>query len=269
MYEKLSKNLTIHMDIGCNLFDEEVEKGTLRRVGVTVDEYERFMELKSIEEKLGVDLVKFLTEFAHVMEHHSETVGLTTDGTKIVSDYGYIEQFVNELKAHPSNKDAVEAKQITILSNNAETLNFIHVGVEGTYVLDHVAFMDKFDNFRQKEWDKSSGKRKLQEWAENNLPKEILEQFDVDIPTAEEVFSQKMLNSIEYGKRLKSKQFPIFQNGDNRMMEFNGNPVMWWTRSAHAVDFDVVWGVLKGGSIFNDEVRQSYGFVPILRKRKE
>lgn len=154
-----------------------------------------------------------------------------------------------------------------IKSKTGEELNFLESGVDGIYVLDHVAFKDQFDEDGKNDWEKSTGKKKLQEWAEKNLPKEILEQFGVDLPTIEEVFSQKMFNLYKSSKKLKSKQFPIFQNSDNRMMEFEGKPEFWLTRSACAGYDYAVMVVSCGGNLDSNGAYFALGFVPILRKR--
>lgn len=155
-----------------------------------------------------------------------------------------------------------------VISKKGEELNFLETGVDGIYVLDHVAFKDIFNEDDNTDWDKSIGKKKLREWAESNLPDEILEQFDVDLPTAEEVFSQKMLNTDRSGKNLKSRQFPIFQNSDNRMMEFDGNYICWWTRSAYDGFVRRKLAVFPIGGVSYDYVDHANGFVPILRKKK-
>ena len=154
-----------------------------------------------------------------------------------------------------------------ITSKRGEELNFLESGVDGIYVLDRVAFRGYFDREGNNDWEKSSGKKGLQEWAKVNLPKEILERFDVDLPTVEEVFSQKMLNLYELGRNLESKQLPIFQNSDNRMMQCGGRIAWWWTRSAHA-DFDAdVWLVNGVGAIDYYGAYNIYSFVPVLRAK--
>ena len=154
-----------------------------------------------------------------------------------------------------------------ITSKNGNELNFLETGVDGIYILDHAAFKEKFDEGGNNGWEKSSGKKKLQKWAEKNLTKEILEQFDIDIPTVEEVFSQKMLNLYESSRNLKSRQFPIFQNSDNRMMELDGKPMWWWTRSAYADSAYGVWTVYPGGGMHYYGAYHAYGFVPVLRRK--
>lgn len=156
---------------------------------------------------------------------------------------------------------------MTVTSKKGEELNFLETGVDGIYVLDHVAFRDIFNEDDNTDWDRSIGKRKLREWAENNLPDEILEQFDVDLSTVEEVFSQKLLNTDKEGTNLKSRQFPIFQNSDNRLMEFNGSYVCWWTRSAYGGYVRRKWVVYPFGYISFDYVDHANGFVPVLRKK--
>lgn len=149
-----------------------------------------------------------------------------------------------------------------------ETLNFLYSGVKGIYVLDHIAFMERFDNRAKKGWEKSTGKKKLEEWAKENLPKKILERFNVDLPTVEEVFSQKMLNLFRLGRNLKSKQLPIFQNSDNRMMEFDGKIVWWWTRSAYRGYATSVWDVLSTAALDYCYAGFVNGFVPVLREKE-
>lgn len=154
-----------------------------------------------------------------------------------------------------------------ITSKTGKELNFLETGVDGIYVLDRAAFGDAFDEDGNVCWDESTGKKKLQEWAEKNLTKEILEQFEADLPTVEEVFSQKQLNIYESSRSLKSHQFPLFQNSDNRMMELDGKPVCWWTRSTNAVYVDYVWDVTYSGSIDYDSAYFTLGFVPVLRMK--
>lgn len=159
------------------------------------------------------------------------------------------------------------------------TVNGFHfnpVGVEGIYILDRVAFVGEFDEYSSNDWKKSSGKKKLQEWAKKNLTKEILERFKIDLPTIEEVFSQKMLDLYsDYSDlysasgKLKSKQFPIFQNSDNRIMEFGGKPMWWWTKTALADDVHNVWFFEIDGNATTGYVIFKGGFVPVLRRKPE
>lgn len=160
---------------------------------------------------------------------------------------------------------------MTITSKNGNELNFLETGVEGIYILDHVAFKGKFDEDGNNGWEKSSGKKKLQKWAEKNLTKEILEQFDIDIPTVEEVFSQKMLNwwREDSVKGLVSKQLPIFKDSDERMKELGGKPSWWWTRSAYAGYADYVWRVYTDGSLNLNHANGIGGFVPVLRRKNK
>ena len=54
--------------------------------------------LEDIEEKLGIDLVSFLNEMNHLIKNSSQTTGYTTSGKKITTDYGYVEDFLKQLK---------------------------------------------------------------------------------------------------------------------------------------------------------------------------
>lgn len=55
-------------------------------------------QLEDIEQELGVDLISFLKEMNHVIKTSSQTVGYTTSGKKITTDYGYVEDFLKQLK---------------------------------------------------------------------------------------------------------------------------------------------------------------------------
>lgn len=145
--------------------------------------------------------------------------------------------------------------------------HFVPVGVDGIYILDRVAFKAPFDEDGGNDWEKSTGKRKLQKWAEKNLPKEGLERFEVDLPTVEEIFSQKMINLYNVGGQFKSKQFPIFQNSDNRMMELEGKS-MWWTRCTNVGSVYDVWCVSADGTMYTSGSYNTYGFVPVLRRKE-
>ena len=147
--------------------------------------------------------------------------------------------------------------------NEILKMGFKYSGVRGIYVLDRIAFKDKFDENGNNDWEKSTGKKKLQEWAEKNLTKEILKQFDVDIPTVEEVFSHKMLNLYLLRRKLESKQFPLFMNSDNRMTEFDDIPVCWWTKTAYDGHTYTVWYVVADGGLDYDTVDGTFGFVPV------
>lgn len=155
-----------------------------------------------------------------------------------------------------------------ITSKNGEELNFLETGVDDIYILDHVVFKDKFDECGNNYWETSSSKKKLQEWAKENLSNEILNQFDIDLPTVEEVFSQKMLNLYELGSNIESKQLPIFQNSDNRMMELDDEPIQWWTKTTHTNFVDNVWLVYLDGGMRYRCPNEMNGFVPVLRKKK-
>lgn len=155
-------------------------------------------------------------------------------------------------------------------SKTGEKLNFLETGTERIYILDHVAFEGQFDEEDNNDWEKSSGKKLLQEWAKKNLPDEILEQFEVDIPAVDEVFSQEMFNwwVDDSTKGIVSKQFPIFKDSDERMKKLDGNHIWWWwTRSANADLDDYVWCVNPDGSMSYYLAGNTFGFVPVLRRK--
>lgn len=169
---------------------------------------------------------------------------------------------------------ASEPAPIAPIEGTGFTVNGFHfnpAGVDGIYVLDRVAFKDKFDEDGNNDWEKSSGKKLLEQWFKEHAPAEIQEQFDIDLPTVEEVFSQKMINwwGGDSVKGLVSKQFPIFKDSDERMKEFEGKPIWWWTRSARAGLANHVWTVSTGGSMGIYDAYSARGFVPVLRRKSQ
>lgn len=72
----------------CNYISLIEEKGLLDKLG----------QLEDIEQELGVDLISFLKEMNHVIKTSSQTVGYTTSGKKITTDYGCVEDFLKQLK---------------------------------------------------------------------------------------------------------------------------------------------------------------------------
>jgi len=159
----------------------------------------------------------------------------------------------------------------TFSVKDKESFHFKPTGVDGVYISDCAVFKAPFDKDGCNDWEKSSGKKLLEQWFKEHAPIEIQEQFDIDIPTVEEVFSQKMINwwGGDSVKGLVSKQFPIFKDSDERMKEFEGKPIWWWTRSASAGSADLVWGVETDGGIGINSAYYAYGFVPVLRRKSQ
>lgn len=54
-------------------------------------------KLKDLEEKLGVDVIKFVSELFYVLDHSTILEGYTSSGKKIETDYGYIDDFIRDL----------------------------------------------------------------------------------------------------------------------------------------------------------------------------
>ena len=146
---------------------------------------------------------------------------------------------------------------------------FKPVGVDGVYICDCVVFKAEFDKNFCNDWEKSSGKKLLEKWFKRHAPAEIQEQFDIDLPTVKEVFSQEMLNLYHDGRKLTSRQFPIFKDLDERMKKFDGKRAWWWTRSTHAGYPNHAWSVNFDGVIYASYACSVGGFVPVLRKLKK
>ena len=159
----------------------------------------------------------------------------------------------------------------TFSVKDGESFHFKPTGVDGVYVSDCAVFKAPFDKDGCNDYEKSSGKKLLEQWFKEHAPAEIQEQFDIDLPTVEEVFSQKMINwwGGNSVKGLVSKQFPIFKDSDERMKEFEGKPTWWWTRSAYAGVADIVWDVHADGSMYDYGASSTYGFVPVLRRKSQ
>lgn len=51
-------------------------------------------QYKAIEKELGIDLI----EAKYVLDNANMTVGYTRDGKPIQTDYGYIEEFIDQLR---------------------------------------------------------------------------------------------------------------------------------------------------------------------------
>ena len=49
-------------------------------------------------EKLDIDLAKFVNELIYVLKHSNQTTGYTSKGKEIITDYGYVESFIEDLK---------------------------------------------------------------------------------------------------------------------------------------------------------------------------
>lgn len=159
----------------------------------------------------------------------------------------------------------------TFSVKDKESFHFKPTGVDGVYISDCVVFKAPFDKDGCNDWEKSSGKKLLEQWFKEHAPAEIQEQFDIDLPTVEEVFSQKMINwwGGDSVKGLVSKQFPIFKDSDERMKEFEGKPTWWWTRSANAGYAYLVWGVTTYGGMDSNFAYNASGFVPVLRRKSQ
>jgi hypothetical protein len=56
-------------------------------------------KLEDLEEKLDVDLIEFLSELIYVLKHSNQTTGYTSKGKEIKTDFGYVEEFIEDLKA--------------------------------------------------------------------------------------------------------------------------------------------------------------------------
>jgi hypothetical protein len=55
-------------------------------------------KLEDVEEELDVDLIEFVSEFIYVLKHSNQTTGYTSKGKEIKTDFGYVEEFIEDLK---------------------------------------------------------------------------------------------------------------------------------------------------------------------------
>ena len=75
-------------------FDNDIVKKALYKLG----------NLEDLEEELDVDLIEFLSESIYVLKHCNQIRGYTSKGKEIATDFGYVEEFIEDLKAAIKDK---------------------------------------------------------------------------------------------------------------------------------------------------------------------
>lgn len=60
--------------------------------------------LEAIEEELGCDPIEFLEEAMYVLKHSSQVEGTTRSGTSIGCDFGYVEDFIKDIRKEINRK---------------------------------------------------------------------------------------------------------------------------------------------------------------------
>lgn len=58
----------------------------------------KLADLEDLEKELDVDLIEFLSELIYVLKHCNQIRGYTSKGKEIATDYGYVEEFIEDLK---------------------------------------------------------------------------------------------------------------------------------------------------------------------------
>lgn len=64
------------------------------RYEVILDAIDKLGQYEDIEQELGIDLI----EAKYVLDNANMTIGYTRDGKPIQTDYGYIEEFIDQLR---------------------------------------------------------------------------------------------------------------------------------------------------------------------------
>ena len=64
----------------------------------------KLCQLENLEEKLGVDLIRFLNELNFILSNCNDTTGYTTDNKKITADYSCVIEFLEKLKEALKNE---------------------------------------------------------------------------------------------------------------------------------------------------------------------
>lgn len=69
-----------------------------------VRELEYAEKFHNLEKELDVDLIEFISELIYVLDNSNQIAGYTSKGKEISTDYGYVESFIEDLKAAIKNK---------------------------------------------------------------------------------------------------------------------------------------------------------------------
>lgn len=155
-------------------------------------------------------------------------------------------------------------------SNKGDILVFDSV------VTDEIAFGENNRN----DWEKSSLKKWLENWWEENAPEELKAEYDITIPSLANVYSEDELKhyswdyiSAKVDLRKGEKQWDYFKNPRNRVafikgQEYRGGS-FWWIKTAFRGVANLVYDVHPSGAYYYSNANNSLAVVPAcVRKIK-
>lgn len=150
------------------------------------------------------------------------------------------------------------------LFKNAKTYELDEAGRDSILVFRDAIFKAKFDRDCKIDWEKSSLKKELEVWWEENAPEELKAKYQISILSAEEVFDQETLDRF-FGKgEVKAIQLPLFKNDwkakIKRLVGVDTSCSWWLKNKSHWNSSDVVF-VNVGGFLDYDYADYTHGCV--------
>ncbi len=110
-------------------------------------------------------------------------------------------------------------------------------------------------------WEKSSLKKKLENWWDENAPAELKENYNVTLLEIYEVLPDHMLPEYLRGK---GQQLAIFKDWKERLKNLRGEETStwWWTKTPYRGDARNVYYVLPSGAYNLYYAYDSHAVVP-------
>lgn len=118
-----------------------------------------------------------------------------------------------------------------------------------------------FDENGRNNWEKSSLKKFLEKWWEDNAPEWLKEKYTVTIPEAWEVVCEEELYSEMRGK---GKQWTIFKDWHNIPKSLYGkkHATWWWTKTPYPWYCSNAARCLPDGALHISIAGDSFALVP-------
>lgn len=116
-------------------------------------------------------------------------------------------------------------------------------------------------------WSSSDLKKYLEKWWKENAPDELVANFNVTIPSADNVFGNDL---PEWQKHKKGEtQFAYFKDWRNRLIALKGehHTTWWWTKSPNSGSTNYFVCVGASGAVCVNGAYYSNGVVPCFLKK--